>query len=165
MCRRKCRLRRWENSVETLTLNAAACRGNKRQDGRPPSPAIADARCGSAQTRTGSAYEMRNLMADQAGSATRRRSTWGMGFLNAVFSFRMTLRHSPRIHFSGPGLRPPGRPPSGVCGALMGRRGIFARMLYAGTVPPGAWRSFGKALREPVGRIHWAGTECAMPTQ
>ena len=37
----------------------------------------------------------------------------------------------------------------------------FSRGCYAGTMPPGAWSSFGKALREPVGRIHWAGTETA----
>ena len=24
---------------------------------------------------------------------------------------------------------------------------------------PGVWTQFGPALREPVGRIHWAGTE------
>jgi monoamine oxidase len=28
-------------------------------------------------------------------------------------------------------------------------------------MPPGAWTSFGPALREPVGTIHWAGTETA----
>jgi monoamine oxidase len=27
--------------------------------------------------------------------------------------------------------------------------------------PPGGWTAFGPALREPVGRIHWAGTETA----
>lgn len=37
----------------------------------------------------------------------------------------------------------------------------FSRGCYAGTMPPGAWTSFGKALREPVGRVHWAGTETA----
>lgn len=37
----------------------------------------------------------------------------------------------------------------------------YSRGCYAGTMPPGAWRSFGKALREPVGKIHWAGTETA----
>jgi monoamine oxidase len=37
----------------------------------------------------------------------------------------------------------------------------FSRGCYAGTMPPGAWSSFGKALKEPVGRIHWAGTETA----
>ena len=37
----------------------------------------------------------------------------------------------------------------------------FSRGCYAGTMPPGAWGSFGKALRAPVGRIHWAGTETA----
>jgi len=37
----------------------------------------------------------------------------------------------------------------------------FSRGCYAGTMPPGAWTSFGKALRAPVGRIHWAGTETA----
>ena len=26
---------------------------------------------------------------------------------------------------------------------------------------PGALTAFGRALREPVGRIHWAGTETA----
>lgn len=37
----------------------------------------------------------------------------------------------------------------------------YSRGCYAGTMPPGAWGSFGKALREPVGKIHWAGTETA----
>ena len=35
----------------------------------------------------------------------------------------------------------------------------FTRGCYAGIMPTGAWTSLGKALREPVGRIHWAGTE------
>ncbi|WP_309645820.1 FAD-dependent oxidoreductase [Phenylobacterium sp.] len=37
----------------------------------------------------------------------------------------------------------------------------FSRGCYAGTMPPGAWISYGAALRDPVGRIHWAGTESA----
>jgi monoamine oxidase len=37
----------------------------------------------------------------------------------------------------------------------------FSRGCYAGIMPTGAWTSLGKALREPVGRIHWAGTETA----
>ena len=37
----------------------------------------------------------------------------------------------------------------------------FSRGCYAGTMPPGAWCSFGPALRASVGRIHWAGTETA----
>jgi monoamine oxidase len=28
-------------------------------------------------------------------------------------------------------------------------------------MPPGAMTHFGPVLREPVGRIHWAGTETA----
>ena len=28
-------------------------------------------------------------------------------------------------------------------------------------MPPGGWTGFGRALRTPVGRIHWAGTETA----
>ena len=28
-------------------------------------------------------------------------------------------------------------------------------------LPPGAWTSYGRALREPVGSIHWAGTDSA----
>lgn len=37
----------------------------------------------------------------------------------------------------------------------------FSRGCYAGTMPPGAWISYGSALRDPVGRVHWAGTESA----
>ncbi|HJW35241.1 MAG TPA: FAD-dependent oxidoreductase, partial [Actinomycetes bacterium] len=32
---------------------------------------------------------------------------------------------------------------------------------YAGYFPPGVWTSCGQALREPIGRLHWAGTETA----
>ena len=32
---------------------------------------------------------------------------------------------------------------------------------YTGYLPPGVWTSFGQALREPIGRLHWAGTETA----
>jgi monoamine oxidase len=37
----------------------------------------------------------------------------------------------------------------------------FSRGCYAGVMPPGGWTSFGCALRSPIGRIHWAGTETA----
>lgn len=36
-----------------------------------------------------------------------------------------------------------------------------SRGCYAGNPPPGTLTSYGEALREPVGRIHWAGTETA----
>jgi monoamine oxidase len=26
-------------------------------------------------------------------------------------------------------------------------------------MPPGTWTAFGRALREPVGPLHWAGSE------
>jgi monoamine oxidase len=32
---------------------------------------------------------------------------------------------------------------------------------YGAHFPPGVWTQLGPALREPVGRIHWAGTETA----
>jgi monoamine oxidase len=35
------------------------------------------------------------------------------------------------------------------------------RGCYAGYFPPGVWTSYGPALRRPVGRLHWAGTETA----
>ncbi|MCU0467736.1 MAG: flavin monoamine oxidase family protein [Arcicella sp.] len=35
----------------------------------------------------------------------------------------------------------------------------FTRGCYAGVMPTGAWTSLGKHLREPIGHIHWAGTE------
>ncbi len=37
----------------------------------------------------------------------------------------------------------------------------YARGCYAGYMPPGVWTAYGRALREPVGRMHWAGTETA----
>jgi monoamine oxidase len=35
----------------------------------------------------------------------------------------------------------------------------WTRGCYAGYMPPGVWSDYGAALREPVHRIHWAGTE------
>jgi monoamine oxidase len=35
----------------------------------------------------------------------------------------------------------------------------WTRGCYTGYMPPGALLDFGEALRKPVGRIHWAGTE------
>jgi len=35
----------------------------------------------------------------------------------------------------------------------------WTRGCYAGYLPPGVWSDYGAALRTPVGRIHWAGTE------
>lgn len=37
----------------------------------------------------------------------------------------------------------------------------WTRGCYAGFFPPGVWTDYGHALRKPVGRIHWAGTETA----
>jgi monoamine oxidase len=37
----------------------------------------------------------------------------------------------------------------------------WTRGCYGAIMPPGAWVSFGAALRAPVGRIHWAGAETA----
>lgn len=37
----------------------------------------------------------------------------------------------------------------------------WTRGCYGAHLPPGAWTRFGASLREPVGRIHWAGTETA----
>lgn len=37
----------------------------------------------------------------------------------------------------------------------------FTRGCYGAHLPPGAWTVYGPALRRPVGRIHWAGTETA----
>jgi monoamine oxidase len=36
---------------------------------------------------------------------------------------------------------------------------VWTRGCYAGYMPPGVWSDFGTALRAPVGRVHWAGTE------
>jgi monoamine oxidase len=37
----------------------------------------------------------------------------------------------------------------------------WTRGCYGCIMPPGGWVSFGRALRDPVGRIHWAGAETA----
>ena len=37
----------------------------------------------------------------------------------------------------------------------------WTRGCYAALFTPGAWTQHGPALREPVGRLHWAGTETA----
>jgi monoamine oxidase len=37
----------------------------------------------------------------------------------------------------------------------------YSRGCYAGVLGTGAWTGYGRLLREPVGRIHWAGTETA----
>lgn len=37
----------------------------------------------------------------------------------------------------------------------------FSRGCYAAFMPPGVWTSFGDVIRQPFGRIHWAGTETA----
>jgi monoamine oxidase len=37
----------------------------------------------------------------------------------------------------------------------------WSRGCYAGVFGPGAWTEYGRALRTPIGRIHWAGTETA----
>lgn len=37
----------------------------------------------------------------------------------------------------------------------------FARGCYAGVMPPGLWTTIGPAIRQPIGRIQWAGTETA----
>jgi monoamine oxidase len=37
----------------------------------------------------------------------------------------------------------------------------FTRGCYGCLMPPGTWVSLGSALREPVGRLHWAGAETA----
>jgi monoamine oxidase len=37
----------------------------------------------------------------------------------------------------------------------------FTRGCYGAHFAPGVWTSYGEAWRAPVGRIHWAGAECA----
>jgi len=37
----------------------------------------------------------------------------------------------------------------------------FSRGCYGAHFTPGVWSAYGDALREPVGRIHWAGAECS----
>ncbi len=37
----------------------------------------------------------------------------------------------------------------------------YTRGCYAGMMIPGGWTTYGEALRAPIGRLHWAGTETA----
>ena len=38
----------------------------------------------------------------------------------------------------------------------------YTRGCYGAHMPTGAWTAYGKALREPIGPIHWAGSEVAL---
>ena len=38
----------------------------------------------------------------------------------------------------------------------------WTRGAYCGYMPPGVWTRYGRALREPVGPLFWAGTETAV---
>jgi monoamine oxidase len=40
---------------------------------------------------------------------------------------------------------------------------IWSRGCYSGIMPTGVWTGYPNALRAPVGRIHWAGTETVWP--
>ncbi len=70
------------------------------------------------------------------------------------------------------GRRPPGRRAEGLRPLFGSRAGRPRKLLehnwstepwtrgcYAGYMPPGVWTDFGAALRTPVGRLHWAGSE------
>ena len=37
----------------------------------------------------------------------------------------------------------------------------YSRGCYGAHLTPGVWTAYGPALTEPVGRVHWAGTECS----
>jgi monoamine oxidase len=37
----------------------------------------------------------------------------------------------------------------------------WARGCYVANMAPGAWTEYGRFLRAPCGRVHWAGTETA----
>ena len=37
----------------------------------------------------------------------------------------------------------------------------WTRGCYGGYLPPGVLLDYGPAIRTPVGRVHWAGTETA----
>src|SRR5712692_6812054 len=37
----------------------------------------------------------------------------------------------------------------------------YSRGCYVAYMPTGAWTTYGEGLREPIGRLHWAGTETA----
>lgn len=37
----------------------------------------------------------------------------------------------------------------------------YSRGCYGAHFTPGVWTSYGHALRAPIGRVHWAGAECA----
>lgn len=37
----------------------------------------------------------------------------------------------------------------------------WSRGCYSALFPPGVWTAHGSAIRQPEGRVHWAGTETA----
>ena len=60
----------------------------------------------------------------------------------------------------GPHVRPARRAPGALPRQELGRRGVEPRLLR-GLHAAGVLTAFGPALREPIGPLHWAGTETA----
>jgi len=44
---------------------------------------------------------------------------------------------------------------------MLWAREEFTGGCYGGIFPTGVWTAYGEALRRPIGRVHWAGTETA----
>ena len=68
-------------------------------------------------------------------------------------------RYYDRGTYYSPGYFLPGRP--GEYSEGNGPAEQWRRGGYGAVFPAGTWVTCGQALREPVGRIHWAGTETA----
>ena len=58
-------------------------------------------------------------------------------------------------------LRAEAPPPPASTSSATGCAEEFTRGCYGAHFAPGVWTSYGEALREPVGRVHWAGAEYA----
>jgi monoamine oxidase len=89
------------------------------------------------------------LLAFLEGDAAREQGTWPAADRRAAVLGTLTRLFGPRA----------GRP------AAFYERDWAAeewtRGCYGAYLPPGAWTTFGRALRPPIGPLHWAGAEHA----
>ena len=90
------------------------------------------------------------LLAFLEGAHARELGTW------PAEQRRAAVLATPRRACSGRARRSPEALPR----AGVGGRGVVARLLRR-FLPPGAWTACGRALRPPVGPLHWAGAEYA----
>ena len=90
------------------------------------------------------------LLAFLEGGLARELGTWPAADRRAAVLGTLTRLFGPRAGAA-----------AGVLRAELGRRGVDPRLLRLPTCRRVRWTAFGRALRPPIGPLHWAGAEYA----